>query len=301
MTHLAVLPVRVIETADRRVLGAFRLADAVSGLPIGVPAAIDARTATIAGTGGPEEIALPDGAVRIVQNRSAFVLIRAPFFDDYTAAFDVPPVPPTLRLHVRVTDAGPQYLPQRFDVDLPRPLDPAVAGSVFEPQPVVMLRAPGAAISEGAAVLRVSVRQAGPGGAPLGGVLVRVFRSPRAAPDRPLGAGMTEWRGAVRGEALVALSGIERFRPGLGESPIETSQPIEFEITRDTAFTGAAGQLPDVSRLLAGAGAGIVRVVDQPPGPLAIAVRPDERPSAPPAVPVHARAGREYVVQITVP
>ena len=301
MANLAVLPVQIIETADRRVLGAFRLVDVVTGLPIGVAASIEVPTATITVGGAPQEIALPDSAVRIVQNRSAFVLFRAPFFDDYAAAFDAPPTPPAVRLHVRVSDAGPAYLPQRFDVDLPRPLDPAVAGSVFEPQAVAMLRTPGAPAPEGTAVLRVNVRQAGPGGPALGGVLVRVFRSPRGADDRPLGAGMTEWRGAVRGEGLVGLIGIERFRPGAGETPIETFQPIEFEVTRDTAFTGAIGQLPDASRLLAGTGAGIARLVDQPPGPLVVTVRPDERPTAPPTLPVHARAGREYVVQITVP
>jgi hypothetical protein len=301
--NLALQPRRVIETADRRVLGAFQLSDAVTGLPIGVPAAIEARRAFITVAGGPEEIALPDGAVRIVQSRGgAYVLFRAPFFDAYTSSFGVPAVAPVMSLRVSVSDAGPHYLPQEFQFDLPRPLDPDTAGSVFEPQDVGLLRAPGASAQDGWAVLRVSVRLAGPGAAvPLPGVLVRVFRSPRAAQDRPMGVGMTEWRGAVRGEALVPVPGVQRFRPGAGSAPIETEQPIELEATRDTGFTGSGGSLPDVPRLASG-GAGVIRHIDRGAGAqLAVVVRPDERPAGEPDSPIHVRAGREYVVHVTMP
>jgi hypothetical protein len=135
---------------------------------------------------------------------------------------------------------------------------------------------------------------------PLPGVLVRVFRSPRAAPDRPIGVGMTEWRGAVRGEALVPVAGVQRFRPGSGSTPIETQQPIELEATRETGFTGSDGSLPDVARLASG-GTGVVRHVDRGAGSqLAVVVRPDERPAEPDS-PIHLRAGREYVVHVTMP
>jgi hypothetical protein len=301
--NLSRQPRRVIETADRRVLAAFQLVDAVTGLPIGVPAAVEARRALITVGGSPEEVRLPDGAVRIVQSRSgAYVLFRAPFFDDYTSSFEAPAVSPVMSVRVNVSDAGPYYLPQQFQLDLPRSLDPGTAGSVFEPQGVRLLRAPGASAQDGWAVLRVSVRLAGPGAAvPLPGVLVRVFRSPRAAQDRPMGVGMTDWRGAVRGEALVPVAGVQRFRPGSGSTPIETHQAIEVEATRDTEFTGSDGSLPDVSRLRSGA-AGVVRHIDRGAGAqLVVVVRPDERPAGEPGPPIHVRAGREYVVHMTMP
>lgn len=298
--NLAVLPHRRIETVDRRVLGAVQFVDAVTGLPIVVPDTVEVRGATV--EGAPVDVALHEHAVRLRQNRGGLVVIfSAPFFDTYASTLDDPFPPPQtvadpLRLRLAVTDAGPSYLPQEFLVDLPRTLDPDAADSVFQPQRVGLFRAPNAPVQDGWAVLRVRVTAAGVTPVnPLPGVLLRVFRSPRGVGDRPIGAGMTEWRGDVRGEALVPVADIQRFRPGAGARVIETDQAIELEATRHSGFTGAAAQLPDVPALAAGTGAGLIRPPSQPLNSLLEIVRPTTPP------PIRVQAGREYVVHLAMP
>ena len=298
--NLDILPHRRVEAVDRRALGAFQFVDAVTGLPLVVPAAVAVRGATLGGT--PVDVALDEHAVRLRQNRSGlFVVLSAPFFDSYASSFENPVPPPEtaanpLRLRLAVTDAGPYYLPQEFVFDLPRALDPVAPDNVFHPLLVGLFRAPNAPVQDGWAVLRVRVTQAGvvpP--RPLPGVLVRIFRSPRSIADRPIGVGMTEWRGGVAGDALVPVADIQRFRPGSGPNVIETDQAIEFEVSRHSGFIGAAGQLPDVPALVAGTGDGLVRPPDQPPAsPLEIV-----RPTTPP--PIRVQAGREYIVHLAMP
>lgn len=296
--NLALSPRRIIETVDRRVLAGFEFVDAVTRLPITTRVTPQPRGADVGGAAiGP---ALDEYTLRIRQNRRGlWVILRAPFFDSYTSTFDNPQPPPEttptpLRLRLGVMDVGDYYLPQEFELTLPRSLDPAAADSIFRPAQVGVFRAPNAPVLDGWAVLRVLVTQAGTPANRLPGVLLRVFRTPRAPADVPIGLGMTDWRGAVRGEALVAVPGIQRFRPGSGpQAVIETELPIEFEATRDSAFTGAAGQLPNVPRLLAGTGAGTIRPPSLPPGSTLTVVRPTP--------PLRARAGREDVIQLAMP
>jgi hypothetical protein len=277
---------RVIEPASRRVAGAFRLVDAATNLPVLEPAALAVRGATV---GEPQTaVAVNDRNLRISRNRSGmYVVFRAPFFDAYTSTFDQPAAPPEtqsgpLRLRLGVVDAGPQYLPQEFEFDLPRSLDPSAPDSVFVPGAVPLFRAPAAPIQDGWAVLRVLVTRAGDASnTRLPGVLIRVFRSPRGVGDPAIGAGMTEWRGDTRGEALVPISGLQRFRPGAGANVFETEHPIEFEATRDNAFTGATNQLPNVARIAAGAASQLTLVS--------------------PAAPVRVRAGREHTIHLAIP
>lgn len=296
--NLSERPHRIVETVDRRVLAGFQFVDAVTRVPLAVSASVAAREATIPGI--PGEVRLPENAVDIRQNRrGVFVLFRAPLFDTYTASFTNPQDPPEvqngpLRLRLSVGDAGPHYLPQRFQLELPRALDPAAAATVFEPVRVGLFRSPRAPVRDGWAVLRVSVAQAGANPPrPLAGVLVGVFRSPRGAGDLPIGAGMTDWREEARGEALVAVADIQRFRAGQGPNVVETEQEIVLEATRDNGFTGAPGQLPDVARLLAGTGTGIIRPPDRPAGSQLTVVRP--------ATPLRVRPGREYAVELAMP
>jgi hypothetical protein len=285
---LALRPRRVVDTIDRRVLGAFRLIDAVTQTPIGVPASVVVPTASLVGR--PGEMRLHERAVSIHANRRGHhVIFSAPFFEAYTAAFQNPVPPPEvavgpLRLRVRV-DAGAHYLPQEFELDLPRRLDPnnpAASDSVLVAAPIALFRAPTAPAQDGWAVLRVTVVQAATAPpAPLPGVLVRVFRSPRGAGAQPLGEGMTDWRDRARGEALVGVSGIQRFRAGSGQAVVETDQEVVFEAMRDGRFTGAAGQVPNVAAIRAAG----------PDAQLAVT-----RPTPP----VRIRAGREHVVHLTM-
>lgn len=298
--NLELLPLRRLETADRRVLGAFQFVDALTTLPLGGPATIAVRGATI--DGAPIDVALHEHTVRIRQNRGGrFVVFSAPLFETYTSTFN-DPLPPAetaahpLRLQLAVTDAGPYYLPQGFAIDLPRPLDPAAPNSVLAAITVGLFRAPSAPVQPGWAVLRVRVTQSGTSPeVPLPGVLVRVFRRPRAAADQPIGAGVTDWRGGIAGEACVPVIGLQRFRPGAGANVIDTDQAIEFEAARHTTFTGAAGQLPDVSALLAATGSGLVQPPSQPPGSQLEIVQPATPP------PMRVQAGREYVVHLAMP
>jgi len=107
--------------------------------------------------------------------------------------------------------------------------------------------------------------------------------------DPAIGQGMTEWRGELRGEALVAVADLPRFRPGAGDDVFETTQPIHLEATRDPNFTGAAGQYPDTPELSPDA---ISRRSDPPAGPALIV--------APPA-PLNLRASHEMTVHLTMP
>lgn len=247
----------VRETVDRRVLGAVRLVDAATGLPVGAGARLRVLGAVLARPAGDEVVPLGEGSVRIRPNAGGLhVLFRAPLFEAYTHAFEAPAAPPQtgagpLRLRLAVEDAGPAYLPRAFTVDLPRALDPEAADAVFTPVDVPLLRAPGARVAPGAARLVVRVREAAAGARPLPGVLVRVFRSPRAPGAAPLASGMTEWRGRLRGEALVPVAGLRRFRPGGGDDVIETTVPVVFEAARHAAFGGAEGTFPDADALAA--------------------------------------------------
>jgi hypothetical protein len=307
--NLALRPLRVIEFVDRRVLGAFRLVDAATGLPIITPAAVETRRVTVAGPAG--DVVLSESAVRIQRNRSGvYVLMTAPFFDvrsnpvdgqppAYTATFDSPQTPlevagGPLRVNLAVIEAGPQFLPRALQINLPRSLVRTAPDSVFEPQAVSLFRAPGAPVQDGWTVLRVRVTEALSDPVnPLPGVLVRAFRSPRTVGDAPIAAAMTDWRGRMRGEALLPVAGIQRFRPGSAGTVIVRDQEIEFDATRDTTFTGAAGEVPDVARLTAGAGSGLIRVSNQLPDPQLEIVRP--------VTPVRVQAGREYVVHLAMP
>jgi hypothetical protein len=286
---------RVIEPGDRRVLGAFQFIDAVTELPIAGAAAVEVRRATLVGQGN-APVALSDGSIQIRQTRSGFhAVFHAPFFDAYTSAFENPPSPPELlnnplRLRLAVTRAGSHYLPQEFDFDLPRSLDPADANNVFQPEPVRLFRAPAAPVLGSWVALRVRVRQVNTH-VGLPGVLVRVFRGPRGAADEPIGQGMTEWRGDTRGEALVVLPEVPRFRPGAGNNVFETTQQIQFEVIRDTQFTGAANQLPDMPRILAGNAPEII-TRPTPANPLTLLE---------PTAPVNVRAGEELTVRLEMP
>lgn len=303
--------IRDIEAEERRVLGAFRLVDGPTGAPLVVPATIAARSAAIIDVTPPgppavaQILALGRGAVDVRQNRRGwFVVFAAPLFDAYTRAFREPANPPELpadrRLRVRfaITESGPNHLPRFFDLLLPRSLDANDADSVFVPQPVELLRAPSATIADGWAALRVRVRRNATLDT-LPGVLVRVFRRPRAPNAAPIGVGLTEWRDDhLRGDAVVPIPGLLRFTPGAGANVLETTHAIEVEATRDQNFpdpalaTPALDQLPDIDALIAGVGATIVRRVS-PPGAPAFGMDP--------AGPLTIAAGEELTLDLTLP
>jgi hypothetical protein len=280
---------RVVEHVDRRVLGAFQFVDAVTQLPVRGPARVEVKSATIVGG---QDVPFLEASVRPRQTRSGlWVITRAPLFDTYAETFEAPATPGglgTLRLRIAVIDAGPHYLPQEFQFDLPR----ALQDDIFEPQVVQLFRAPCAPILGGWAVLRVRV--AAPNQDPLSGVLVRVFRHPRQAADQPIGQGLSEWRGRLQGEALVAVANIPRFRPGEADEILAQTQEVHFEAVRDTNFAGEP-DLPDLPKIIAGIAADGVATVRSDPPPL------DPKLGVNPAAPLKIRAGRESTVSLTIP
>jgi hypothetical protein len=299
---LATRQLRRLESVDRRVLGAIQFVDAVMGVPVTRPADIEAVGAQLMGVPGFPEVVIPQGGVRLRQNRSGMhVVMSAPLFEDYTAAFENPPPPEEteegpLRLRLAVTDAGPEYLPQEFFFDIPRSLNAQTPESVFVPHVVQLFRAPSASTQDGWTVLRVSVALQGTNPpAPAPGVLVSVRTVPRAFGEQPrlLGEGMTDWRGRAFGEAVVALPAVRRFLPGNGGMVETTEQGISFEAMREGNFTGAGAALPNATRMRAGTGADLIRPPDRPPG--------SQLQVLSPTPPVMVRSGREYVVRLAIP
>ena len=406
MNELASAPLKLLGSSDRRIPGAFRFVDAVSGLPVSGRAKIEAIGAGIINAAGETPVVMRPDEVTVIRNNSGVqVLTRAPLFEAYCGEFEHPAVATALqngllRLHLRVTFGNGNYLPQEFDIDLPRSLTSdatalhtsddvstlviseapfalpvtagsftvnghaivlhtddtlaevfsaiatgtgsavtaayssasdqivltgtaaitlgaggddcnflvaarlaangrkivrshgRIAGSVFHPLEVPVFRSPSSPAESGWAVIHASVVQTGTG-TPLPGVLVRAFKSPRAAGDLPIGSGMSEWREAANigktGELLLPVAGISRFWPGAGATVIESEQTVEFETIRDPTFTGDTGSMPNCTALLNSSSADCVTA-------------PDVTPPVPaPASTVTIRSGGEYVITLTMP
>lgn len=176
------------ETVDRRVLGAVRFRDAVTGEVAGGALRVEAP------------------GVRWIRNRRGWwVIASAPGLEAHTLSFAQPPAQPpigSVPVTLTVADAGGRYLPRRVSLTLPRDPDPAKSErpeSLFQPVQVDLFPSSAAPVSPGWAVLRVSVTDAK--GEPMGGALLRVTRK---SGGELLGRGMTD----ARGEGLVAVAGI---------------------------------------------------------------------------------------------
>ncbi len=287
----------VVESDVRRLLAAVQLVDAVTDLPVIAPTVIYPTHAELVRDAGNIDVPFLPTSLVVRQNTSGFhVILRAPHFDAYASTFLDPEDPPEtvdgpLRIGFVLEDPGPKYLPQSFSVDLPRGARPEDPDSVFDPVRMIVMRAPSAPVQHGWAVLRVRVFEAGTDPeVPLPGVLLRAYSSPRDAADDPIGWGMTEWRGDLRGEALVPIAGVQRFRPGTNGNVIESNLPVVIEASRLVDFTGALNTYPDVSRILAAipADAG-----DSDAGPDVRLVREAHM--------LDVHAGRSHTIEISMP
>jgi hypothetical protein len=212
------------ETIARRVLGALRPVDSVTGIRILAPLAVTA----------------PGG--RVVRNGSGmYVVTAAPGLAGQTLQIDSPGFDPGDPQDVEFTVIDPTgiYLPRRATFRLPRDPDPANAegdDSLFRPGEVRMFPAPVAPVSPQWAVVRASL----PGeeaGTVRAGALVRVVRKSDGV---LLAAGLAD----ARGEALVAVPGIPvtTWAPVNGGSVIATSVEVELRVAWDPA---AAARPPD--------------------------------------------------------
>lgn len=231
-----------IETDVRRVWGALRFVDAMSGHTIASPLRVD----------------LP--GARLQRNRSGFFVVTA--LDDlanrdarrdYENAFDPIPPAPALSLPGTVSDPAGRYLARRFTLDLPRsPLAaaPGATPALFDAAPVTLDPSSATSLLPTWAALRLSVRRTG---APAAQAVIRVQR---AGSDAVLGRGMTD----ARGEALVAVVGVAQVTPGADELVVETEIAVDVIVSAETALAPGALVDPDLlaARVL---GAGLSRLI----------------------------------------
>ena len=98
------------ESVDRRVLGAFRCVDAVTGTSV-----LNA-------------LSVATSQVLVRPNRSSiYVIFNAPGLDALTAQFDPTlPWPAPATFEVSIQDPSRRYLPRRANVEAPRKLPPPV-------------------------------------------------------------------------------------------------------------------------------------------------------------------------------
>ncbi|MCB9765115.1 MAG: hypothetical protein H6739_35405 [Alphaproteobacteria bacterium] len=131
--------------AVTRYLGALRLVDATSRLPVERPLRVRSETLTL------------------FRNRSGLYVIRdAPGFQDYTVAFEAPPAnTPPHNATVEISDPLGQYLRRIATFTLPwpkeRPADQA-GPALFTPHTLQLLPSPAAPARSGWAVVRAQVQ-----------------------------------------------------------------------------------------------------------------------------------------------
>lgn len=231
-----------IETDVRRVWGALRFVDAMSGHTVDSPLRVD----------------LP--GARLQRNRSGFFVVTA--LDDvanlddrrnYENAFDPIPPAPALSLAGTVSDPAGRYLARRFTLVLPRsplPVPPSAMAPLFEAATVTLDPSSATALLPTWAALRLSVRRAG---APAAQAVIRVHRP---GSETVLGRGMTD----ARGEALLAVVGVAQLTPGAEELVVETEIAVDIVVSAD--ITLAPGALVDPDLLAARPlGAGLSRLI----------------------------------------
>lgn len=212
------------ETVERRILGALRFVDAVTGQRV-----LNGLAVT-----------LPEGMRGVRNLQGLFVITAAPGQHAATASLVQPAYDPAdaHRVEVTVRDPSGAYLDRRVGIEMPRdprPANAAHASSVFRPVDVRLFPSPTARPAPGWATIRASVAGSGDG-PPLGGALVRVRR---AGDGALLSSGLAD----PRGEALVAVPGIPvtTWNPGPGHV-VATSVDVTLDVVWDPA---AAGRLPD--------------------------------------------------------
>jgi hypothetical protein len=226
------------ESVDRRILGALRFVDAVTGLRV------------LNGF----RVTLPEGMRGVRNLQGLFVLTAAPGQAAAASSLAQPAYDPGAAHTVEVTvrDPAGAYLARRAGLEMPRdprPANAANANSVFRPVDVRLFPSPTARSAPGWATIRASIAGEGEGSV-LGGALVRVKR---ASDGVLLSSGLSD----PRGEALVAVPGIPvtTWNTGPGDV-VATSVDVTLEVVWDPA---AEGRLPDPDDLEARHGALTVR------------------------------------------
>lgn len=179
----------LIERIEQRVLGALRLIDRVTEVPVSRPLQLTSSNAAV-----------------VRNRRGYYVVTHAAGLESHTESFLQPPSLPALgnnAYNFEITDPQRRYLPRTVTLRLPRDPDPAHIGnanSLFVPQDVAMYASGTAPLSHNWSTIRASVTQ-GAGHTPVRGALLRVID---AADGTVLAGGISD----ENGEALVIVPGV---------------------------------------------------------------------------------------------
>lgn len=176
------------ESVDRRILGAFRCVDSLTGNSVSNGLSVDAPQ------------------WRVKQNQSGtFVIFNGPTFDKLTWEFiptanDWPPTP--AKFEVTITDLQRRYLARRAIVQAPRKLSPPTdPNAVFTPQDVKMYVTAAAPVNPTWAVIHASVVNAGTN--PPRGLPWAVLQVKRNSDQALILSAVAD----IHGEAILALVG----------------------------------------------------------------------------------------------
>jgi len=232
------LPLRELDRTEWRVLGALRVVDATTRVPIERGLRVEASGA------------------KLVRNRSGLYVIRhwdslAAHEGEFLAA-PATPAPGSLSLSVRVSDPLERYLAVAAQVALPRDSDPdqaAAPDSLFQPAGVALYPSASAPVGANWAVLRVNLTETTSGDA-LGGALLRVQSN-----GTVIARGLTDWRG----EALVPVVGVPVTTFSDDANAVVIS---EIAVTLQAAFSGASGSRTAAAQVRAGRAPETPPVVD---------------------------------------
>jgi hypothetical protein len=205
---------RHIERLDRRVLGAVRLVDEVTGRPI-------ARPLTVAADGS-----------RFLRNREGLYVIReAPGLAAHLTEFEHPPAVPAPGEapieRLRIEDPLGQYLPRLARIRLPRaPIPAAGEPPLFEPEDVTMLAAPSASPRLDWSGWRAHVQRSDDGSPVRGALIVLAWANVGGTAFRARGLS------DERGEALVPVAGLPVSRPGVapGDGPVTDQTLVTLSV-----------------------------------------------------------------------
>ncbi len=243
MSATTLLP-GVVENVDRRVLGAFRCVDSITGASIQAPLVVSSPVL---------KIRQNHSGIWVIFNGPGFTLVT----DDFLPSGSYPPSAPYV---ITIQDPSGTYLSRQATLKVPAPLTPVSdPASIFNPRTIALYGTAGLPIGQNWAVVRASVMRSGiipPQG--LGNAVVRVTRTSDSA---VLATGITD----SRGEALVAAPGIGvRASSNASGAVLEATTAVTVAAFFDPAtLTQPAGWVPDPDQLIANLGGASIKTVTQ--------------------------------------
>jgi hypothetical protein len=208
------------EFLDRRVLGALRLQDGVTGLALQRPFHLESD---------PLVLKRNRQGNYVIFDVLATDVLATDVLQSHTTTFGAAPAQPaveSLAFELRIRDALGDYLPRRVTVRLPRDANPQSAAAIFNPIQVPLYRAPSANTAPNWAVIRATlVNQAT--GQRLSWALVKVVRN----------GSTTLAMADGRGEALIAVPGIPvtTWDAG-GGAVLATEVDVRLDVVFDPAL-----------------------------------------------------------------